>query len=321
MTIPWEGTDSKLYIGIDVGGTNLRAGLVNEKGDIMAAESIPLGIFQGEEAFAAQLATLSRHVMEKAKVAADEVEYVGIGIPGAVAEGKILYTCNIPMKNVLLEQLFRAHLDLPVLLENDANCAAVGEYFCGAGRGTRNFIVVTLGTGIGGGIILGGKLYTGMGSAGEIGHMVIQAGGRTCSCGRSGCWETYASATGLIHMTREAMEHHPESLMNAAGNRIDGRTAFDAALQNDEAARKVCETYVSHLSTGLVNLINVLQPEAIALGGGVAGAPDQLLLWPLRKIVEAQCYGAHTGKLTKIVKAQMGNDAGVVGAALLRRAI
>ena len=151
--------------------------------------------------------------------------------------------------------------------------------------------------------------------------MVIQAGGRTCSCGRSGCWETYASATGLIHMTREAMEHHPESLMAAAGTRMDGRTAFDAALQKDETALAVCDDYVSRLAAGLVNLINVLQPEVIALGGGVSGAPDQLLLWPLRKIVEEQCYGAHTGKLTKIIKAQMGNDAGVVGAALLKRAI
>lgn len=321
MMIPWEGTDSKLYIGIDVGGTNLRAGLVDEKGGILTAESVPLGNFQGEEAFAAALADLTRRVMDKGQVSAEKVEYVGIGIPGAVSEGKILYTCNIPMKNVSIEKLFRAHLDLPVLLENDANCAAVGEYFCGAGRGTRNFIVVTLGTGIGGGLILGGKLYTGMGSAGEIGHMVIHEGGRTCSCGRSGCWETYASATGLIHMTREAIERHPESLMASAGGRVEGRTAFDAALQKDAAALEVCETYVNSLAAGLVNLINVLQPEAIALGGGVAGAPDHLLLWPLRKIVEEQCYGAHTGKLTKIIRAQMGNDAGVIGAALLKRAI
>lgn len=316
-----EGTDSELFIGIDVGGTNLRAGLVDEKGAVIATEGVPLGIFQDEDAFAAQLAELARKVMEKAGVSAGEIEYAGIGIPGAVAEGKILYTCNIPMKNVSIEKLFRAHLDLPVLLENDANCAAVGEYFCGAGRGTRNFLAVTLGTGIGGGVILGGKLYTGMGSAGEIGHMVIQSGGRPCTCGRSGCWETYASATGLIHMTAEAIEHHPESLMAKSGIRVDGRTAFDAAFQKDETALDVCRGYVSCLAAGLVNLINILQPETIALGGGVAGAPDQLLLWPLRKIAEEQCYGSHTGKMTKIIKAQMGNDAGIVGAALLKRAI
>lgn len=316
-----ERTDSELLLGIDVGGTNLRAGLVDEKGAVIATEGVSLGTFQGEEAFAAQLADLARKVMEKAGASAGEIESVGIGIPGAVAEGKILYTCNIPMKNVPIEKLFRARLDLPVLLENDANCAAVGEYFCGAGRGTRNFLAVTLGTGIGGGMILGGKLYTGMGSAGEIGHMVIRSGGRPCTCGRSGCWETYASATGLIHRTAETIEHHPESLMAKSGICVDGHTAFDAALRKDAAALEVCREYVSDLAAGLVNLINILQPDTIALGGGIAGAPDPLLLWPLRKITEEQCYGSHTGKMTKIIKAQMGNSAGMVGAALLKRAI
>lgn len=310
-----------MYIGIDVGGTNFRAGLTDEQGRILASVSTPCGTFQGPEKFAQTLAMLARDVVKKAGVSLDKVEYVGMGIPGAVADGKILYTCNIPMKNVPISKLFRKYLDIPVLLGNDADCAAVAEFFCGIGRGTRNFIMVTLGTGIGGGFILGGKLYTAMGSASEIGHMVIQCGGRPCNCGRSGCWETYASATGLIHMTYEAIEKHPESIMAKDGGGVNGRTAFQAAMEKDEAALDVCRTYVSYLATGIVNLANILQPEIIALGGGCSNAPDQLLLWPLRKLVEEQSYSAHTGKLTRIAKSELGKNAGIIGAALLKRAI
>lgn len=229
-----------------------------------------------------------------------------------MAGGDILYTCNIPLRDVPLSRLFRQYLDVPVLLENDANCAAVGEWLCGAGRGTQQFIVVTLGTGVGGGLILNGKLYSGSGMVGEVGHMVIQHGGAPCNCGRRGCWEAYASATGLIRMTREAMEAHPESLLHtvaAQNGCVEGRTAFDAAVQGDETALGLCRDYVSYLAAGVTNLINILQPEAVAIGGGVAAAPDRLLLTPLREIVERECYPRHTGQLPRIVRAELGNDA------------
>lgn len=208
-----------------------------------------------------------------------------------------------------LSRLFRQYLDVPVLLENDANCAAVGEWLCGAGRGTQQFIVVTLGTGVGGGLILNGKLYSGSGMVGEVGHMVIQHGGAPCNCGRRGCWEAYASATGLIRMTREAMEAHPESLLHtvaAQNGCVEGRTAFDAAVQGDETALGLCRDYVSYLAAGVTNLINILQPEAVAIGGGVAAAPDRLLLTPLREIVERECYPRHTGQLPRIVRGGAG---------------
>ena len=193
-----------MYIGIDVGGTNLKAGLVNEEGTIVAVERTPLD-FQGAEPFAETLAHLAAAVMERGGVEAKDVDYVGMGIPGAIKGGDILYTANIPMKNVPLEALFRKHLDLPVLLGNDADCAAVGEWSCGVGRGTKHFAVITLGTGVGGGLILNGKLYAGMGAGGEVGHIVIKQDGVLCNCGRRGCWEAYASATGLIHLTEAAM--------------------------------------------------------------------------------------------------------------------
>lgn len=313
-----------MYIGIDVGGTNLKAGLVDERGAILAVERTPLGIFRGPEPFAETLAELAGAVLHKGGAEPGDISYVGMGIPGAVEGGNILYTCNIPMRGVPISDLFRRHLDLPVLLGNDADCAAVGEWACGAGRGTRDFAVVTLGTGVGGGFILNGKLYSGGGTVGEVGHMVIERGGVPCSCGRRGCWEAYASATALARQTQEAMAAHPDSLLHAAAKEnggVEGRTAFLAAEWGDAAAREVCRKYVEYLAAGVTNLVNILQPEVLAVGGGVAGAPDALLMEPLRQLVEAECYPRHVGKLPRILRAQLGNDAGIIGAALLGKVI
>ena len=312
-----------MYIGIDVGGTNLKAGLVDQSGTILAVERTPLD-FRGPESFADTLASLAKAVMASGGAAAQDVEYVGIGIPGAVAGGDILYTANIPMKNVPLEKLFRQHLDLPVLLGNDADCAAVGEWSCGVGRGTKHFIVITLGTGVGGGMILNGKLYSGCGAGGEVGHIVIKQDGVPCNCGRRGCWEAYASATGLIRETKEAMEQHPESALHAvaaANGGVEGRTAFQAAEQGDETALAVCRAYAEYLAAGLTNLVNILHPEAVALGGGVAAAPEHLLLEPVREIVARECYARHVDQVPRIIRAELGNDAGIIGAAMLGRAI
>ena len=312
-----------MYIGIDVGGTNLKAGLVDQSGTILAVERTPLD-FRGPESFADTLASLAKAVMASGGAAAQDVEYVGIGIPGAVKGGDILYTANIPMKNVPLEALFRKHLDLPVLLGNDADCAAVGEWSCGAGRGTKHFVVITLGTGVGGGMILNGKLYSGCGAGGEVGHIVIKQDGVPCNCGRRGCWEAYASATGLIRETKEAMEQHPESALHAvaaANGGVEGRTAFQAAEQGDETALAVCRAYAEYLAAGLTNLVNILHPEAVALGGGVAAAPEHLLLEPVREIVARECYARHVDQVPRIIRAELGNDAGIIGAAMLGRAI
>lgn len=313
-----------MYIGIDVGGTNLKAGLVDETGAILAVERTPLGDFQGPESFAKTLAELAKAVLRRGGAEPGDIAYVGMGIPGAVAGGDVLYTCNIPMRDVPLSGLFRRHLDLPVLLGNDADCAAVGEWARGAGRGTRDFVIITLGTGVGGGFILNGRLYAGGGMAGEVGHMVIQRGGEPCGCGRRGCWEAYASAPALVRQTRAAMAAHPDSLLHAVtaeNGGVEGRTPFLAAERDDGAALEVCRQYVEYLAAGVTNLVNILQPEVLAVGGGVAGAPDALLLEPLRRIVEAECYPRHAGKLPRVLRAELGNDAGIIGAALLGKAL
>ena len=312
-----------LYIGIDVGGTNLKAGLVDETGNILAVERRPLD-FRGPEQFAADVAQLAAAAAHKGGVAPEALEYVGMGLPGAVSGGDILFTTNIPMENVPIEELFRRHLDLPLLLGNDADCAAAGEFFCGAGQGTRDFAVVTLGTGIGCGLLLGGKLHGGPASS-EAGHLVICHGGELCNCGRRGCWERYASATALIQQTKAAMAAHPESLLHAIaaenGGVVEGRTAFQAAQAGDETALAVCGQYVEYLADGTISLINILRPEAVAIGGGVAAAPEHLLLEPLREIVARESFSRHGGITTRVLRAELGNDAGIIGAAMLGRAI
>lgn len=305
-----------MYIGIDVGGTNLKAGLVDQNGTILSVERIPLH-FQGAEHFAQTLAELAE---KTAGSALGDIGCVGVGMPGVVSGGNVVFTTNIPMQNVPLERLFRQHLDLPLLLGNDADCAAVGEYFCGAGRGTRDFVVVTLGTGIGAGLILGGHLRGGPCSS-EAGHLSICRDGEPCNCGRKGCWEQYASATALIRMTKAAMKAHPESLLHAIASDggVEGRTAFQAAERGDAAAILVCREYVRNLADGVSSLVNVLRPEVLAIGGGVAAAPEALLLEPLQKIVERESFASHGGQHTRILRAELGNDAGIIGAALLGR--
>ena len=310
-----------MYIGIDVGGTNLKAGLVNEAGELLRVSRMPLD-FLNPQHFAKTLAALSQKLLKESGLTAADIAYVGAGIPGAVQGGTVLYTANIPMRDVPLETLFRQHLDLPLLLANDADCAAAGEYLLGVGKGTKNFVILTLGTGVGGGFILNGKLYTGMGCAGEVGHMAIDLDGTPCNCGRKGCWEAVASATGLIRLTKEAMGSHPDSLLHELAptpEAVEGKTAFQAAQQGDETALGVCKRYCRYLGEGVTNLVNILNPEVVAIGGGVAAAPEKLLLNPVREFVAENCYSRHVGRFTRVERAVMGNDAGIIGAALIQR--
>ena len=311
-----------LYIGIDARGTNLKAGLVDETGRILAVERTPLE-FRGAESFAETTARLAREVARRGGAAREDLACVGMGLPGAVSGDTIVYTTNIPMRDVPIGTLFRQWWDVPLVLGNDADCAAVGEFCFGAGRGCQDVAVVTLGTGVGCGLILGGKLRGGPATS-EAGHMTIRQDGEPCNCGRRGCWEQYASATGLIRRTQAAMEAHPESLLHrvaAEHGAVEGRTAFLAAEAGDGIALAVCRAYVENLAIGITNLANILRLEAIALGGGVAAAPDSLLLSPLRELVERESFARHGGRATRVVRAELGNDAGILGAALLGRVI
>lgn len=309
-------------IGIDIGGTNLKAGLVDEKGDLTAVKRMPLA-FQSMEQMGEVLAGMAMDLAEENHVPRDQVASVGMGFPGPVDDraGVVIKTVNIPIRFMPVAEMFHRHWEVPVRLGNDADCAALGEYYH-YGAPLESLILVTLGTGIGTGIVLNGRIHTGVnGCAGEGGHMVIVRGGDPCTCGRRGCWERYASATALVRQTRAAMERDRGSLLWAeAGGTlegVDGRTAFSAMHRGDAAAAAVVEAYRTYLAEGLANFINIFQPEVIALGGGVSGAAEEDLLLPLQDMVLEMCFGREAQRHTKLVKAKLGNDAGIIGAALL----
>ena len=312
------------YIGIDVGGTNLVAGLVDETGRIINKVSTPVAKDMTAQQFGGELARMSLRLCEVGEIAPEKIEAVGIGLPGVVdnKEGLFVQNPNMPFrdKNVPLREMFHQAWDVPVFLGNDANCAAVGEYWAGAAKGCDPAVMVTLGTGIGGGMVCGGKLFTGFANSGmEIGHMIIQPNGILCGCGGRGCWERYGSATALIQLTQLEMERNRDSklweLVDGDSYKVQGRTPFQAARLGDEAAKRVLANYLQGLSIGMINLVNILQPEIICLGGGVSNAEDDLLLDPLRELVNRGSFDKTHH--TRIEKASLGNDAGVVGAALL----
>ena len=312
------------YIGIDIGGTNLKAGLVNESYRIVATKKLPLH-FTSMEQMGATLADMALALLEENGVSRDQVASVGMGFPGPVDDrkGVVIKTVNIPIRSMPVAEMFHRHWDgVPVHLGNDADCAALGEYYHYEDKNIESLILVTLGTGIGTGIILNGKIHSGInGCAGEGGHIVIVHGGDQCTCGRRGCWERYASANALIRQTCAAMEEDRTSAMWAmtggdlAG--VDGRTAFAAMRQGDAAAKGVVDQYLSYLADGLASFVNIFQPEVICLGGGVSHERDEDLLLPLQSMVLDQCFGREAERHPKIVKAKLGNDAGIIGAALL----
>ena len=309
------------YLGIDLGGTNVAAAVVDGEGTILGKVSLPTPR-TGAEAVADQMAAAARAAVEQAGITLEQVESVGIGSPGTIepAEGLIKFWSNLDFENVPLTALMAERLNKPIYLENDANAAALGEYAAGAGKGSQSMVAITLGTGVGGGAVLGGKLYTGFNYAGmEVGHFVIEHNGRPCTCGRKGCFEAYCSATALIKRTREVMEENRDSLLwQLAGSldKVNGRTPFDAAAQGDAAAGKVIDEYVDYLGCGVASLVNIFQPEVFCIGGGPS-AQGETLMAPVRYILNREDYARNSVHRTRLVRAALGNDAGIIGAALL----
>lgn len=312
------------YIGIDIGGTNLKAGLVDESYQITATKKQPLQ-FDSMEQMGKTLAEMAIGLVEENNIPQEQVASVGMGFPGPVDDrrGVVIKTVNIPIRFMPVAEMFHQFWSgVPVHLGNDADCAALGEFYHYEDKNIESLILVTLGTGIGTGIILNGRIHTGInGCAGEGGHTVIVHNGEPCTCGRRGCWERYASANALIRQTMAAMDQNKDSIMwGLTGgdlSRVDGRTAFEGKRKGDAAAKAVVEQYLDYLGNGLSNFINIFQPEVIALGGGVSHERDEDLLLPLQDMVLEACFGREAGRHTRLVKAKLGNDAGIIGAALL----
>ncbi len=313
-------------IGVDLGGTNIAVGVVDKEGRLVKKTSTPTLASRPAEEIVADMARLCRELCSEIGCGIEDIEGVGIASPGTVdsENGVVLYANNIPFKGFPVAKILSEMLDgkVKVSVANDANAAAWGEAVAGAAKGTSNSVMITLGTGVGGGIVIDNRLYSGFnGAGGELGHTVIEFGGVPCSCGRLGCWEAYSSATALIRMTKEKIEEcraQSRPTLMADAEKVSGRTACDAMRAGDEAAKEVYDKYIRYLACGLANMINIFQPEVISLGGGISGEGQSLIDSLMPIIRECQYGSEETGlPLTQIRIAKLGNDAGIIGAAML----
>jgi len=310
-------------IGVDLGGTNIAVGVVDDNLKIIGRGKMKTNTPRPADEIFDDIAKAVNLAVADAGVSMDQVSSIGVGTPGSVnkTSGHIEFANNLDFNNVPAKEMLEGRIGKPVYLDNDANCAALGEAVAGVGKGVSSFVAITLGTGVGSGIIIDNKILSGVNfAAGEMGHMVISVDGEQCNCGRRGCWERYASATALISQTKDAMRHNQDSLMwqlvNDNIDEVSGRTAFDAMRQGDETAKDVVAQYIYFVSAGIINIINALQPEIICVGGGI-GHEGENLLEPIRKHVERERYSIYASKQTEICAAVLGNDAGIIGAALL----
>ncbi len=311
-----------IYAGVDIGGMTIKVGLVNENGKIVLSRAFATEQEKGFKSMVARTAEMVRALLDEANYSLLDLGGIGFGIPGTVdsKKGMIVSAVNIGCKNEKLVEEMAQYFNVPIAVGNDANMAALGEQRFGAGKGHENVVMITLGTGTGGGIIIDGKLYEGNGGAGgEVGHQIIVVDGEQCNCGRRGCWERYASATGLINQTKYAMADNANSLMHKIASEnggVDGKTAFLAKDAGDEAGIYVVEQYLHYLSEGLLNLAYVLHPEMFIIGGGISHEGKNVMD-PLREKLNESLQSSGMLPLIEIVQASLGNNAGIIGAAAL----
>ncbi len=311
-----------IYVGVDVGGMSIKIGLVSSDGKILLSKAFATEQEKGFKSMFARTADMINELIAEGGYSLIDLGGIGIGIPGTVdsKKGMIVSAVNIGCKNENLVAEMSQYFNVPIAVGNDANMAALGEQRFGAGKGHENVVMVTLGTGIGGGIIIDGKLYEGNGGAGgEVGHQIIRIDGEKCNCGRLGCWERYASATGLINQTKHAMAENANSIMHKIANEnggVDGRTAFLAMDAGDQAGKEVCEQYIHYLTEGLLNLGYILHPEMFIIGGGISHEGKNVME-PLRQKLNESLELSGMLPYIEVVQASLGNSAGIIGAAAL----
>lgn len=312
-----------MRIGIDMGGMSVKFGLVDDENCIVEKMVIATRLDVPAEEMIEDMIRAVLELLDKRNLTLTDCEGIGIGSPGTIDDekGVILYSNNFGWENIAIVKKMRERLSVPVRIANDADAAALGEVCAGAAKGVKNAVLLTLGTGVGGGIILDGEIFHGPLKGGvELGHMVIKADGERCTCGRKGCLEAYASATALLRMARQAAIENPDSIMNQMcenqPGRMNGKIPFQAADKEDKAAKNVIEEYENYLAVGITNVINIFRPEMIILGGGVAAQKENLTR-PLEERIKKLCFGGRHGEIAHIVTSQLGNDAGIIGAAAL----
>ena len=315
------------YLGIDLGGTNIAVGVVDESYNIIKKKSTPTLANRDGKLIIQDMARICKEVVSECGLTMDDIEYAGIATPGTANSetGVVEYANNLPFVNFPIADLLKEYSGVKkVYIENDANAAAKAEALAGAAKGSKYSVMITLGTGLGGGIVIDGKVYSGFNFAGaELGHIVIEKDGKPCSCGRRGCWEAYSSATALIRTTKEKIEECAKSgretvmtKLVADAGKVSGRTAFDGMRLGDAAATEVVNEYVEYLASGLASMINIAQPEVLSIGGGVSNEGQYLLDLVVPKVLP-QIYGRGVVKAPDIRIATLRNDAGIIGAAVL----
>ncbi len=308
----------KYYAGIDLGGTFIKCGIVDSNGRLLKKDKVAT---TGEYSSVMQaMAQLAIRLAKEEKV---ELSGIGVGCPGTVngKSGVILYSNNLGWKNVPLAKDIQMLSGVPVAITNDANAAALGEYAYGAGKDYQDMILVTLGTGVGSGIVINGKLFEGNKGAGaELGHSVIKINGEKCTCGRKGCLEAYASASALIRQAKAYMQKDKTTLLwklcDGDMDKVDGKIFFAAVSAEDKGAKKVLKKYIDYLACGLTNIANEFRPEVIVLGGGIS-AVGELLTKPLQRRMSLQIFGGQRNAPVKLLTATLENDAGILGASRL----
>ena len=312
--------------GIDLGGTNIAIGVVDtETGAIVKKGSVPTLANRHADEIMKDMASLCKKLAEEMGLSISDFAYAGIAAPGTIDNetGTVIYSNNIRMDNYPIAAKLMEYSGVKkVYCENDATAAAYGEAAYGASKGSKNSVMITLGTGLGGGVIVDGKLVTGSNAAGsELGHTVISVGGLPCTCGRRGCWEAYSSATGLINMTKRKLEKATKNdtvmvEMVEKDGKVSGRTAFNAMKMGDKMGKEVVDEYLLYLAEGITNMVNIFQPEVVVIGGGVCNEKEHLVE-PLKAMVAEGDYYKGEGIHAQIKVAELGNDAGIIGAAML----
>ena len=308
-------------IGVDLGGTNIAVGLIDLDGKvILHKKSVKTRAPRPCEEISLDIKDVCLTLCEWQGITISEVEWIGIATPGIVRNGVVIDAFNLGWTNEKFGEIVSRLTGRPTFVANDANAAAYAEAKWGCGVGENSLIAVTLGTGIGGGIILDGKIWEGFnGFAAELGHMVIDVNGRQCTCGLRGCLEAYCSASALVHETKRMMRLYPDSLLwevvNGDISKVDGRTAFTALAKGDSAAHHVIHDFVNYLAIGIANIINVFQPSVVCVGGGISGQGEELMR-PLRERLKYTSFGTKDMR-TRVEAAVYRNDAGIIGAGLL----
>lgn len=310
-------------LGIDLGGTNIVAGVIDGDYQIIATAKRKTNCPRPAEEIIDDMAAVALEAIEKASLKAADIEAAGVGAPGSIdaKNGIVVYANNLGFYDVKMAEMLKSRTGIDFFVENDANAAAYGEFVAGAGKGTSDFVMITLGTGVGGGIIIDGKIHSGFNNAGgELGHTVIQMNGEMCTCGRQGCWEAYASATALIRQTKQAMIKYNDSVMwdicEGDINKVNGITAFDAMRKGDIAGKQVVDQYIYYIAVGLTNNINIFQPEMVCIGGGIS-KEGETLINPINEYLKGENYARYIDKKVVVKPALLGNDAGIIGAACI----